>query len=195
MGACSNIFSPSGGLDSNHTGPVQKSAMVFGLASITRRGAVSWLLACLALRPPRIVMAEAGTFSIAIPDFLGGSQDELEKGRSLAQVIVSDLRSSGRFAPLDPSLYPTQIVDIDTTPQFSDWRSVGGQYLVAGQLALRSDERVKVEFRLWDTTASHPIMGVQYFITSSNLPRIPHVVAETIYERLTGQISQFDHEK
>src|SRR5215831_4366714 len=96
-------ISPSRGLDSNHNARVQKSAVVSGLASITRRGAVSWLLACLVPCPLRIVMAEAGGLSIAIPDFLGGSHDELEKGRILAQVIVSDLRSSGRFAPLDPS--------------------------------------------------------------------------------------------
>ena len=133
--------------------------------------------------------------SIAIPDFLGSSQDELEKGRVLARVIVSDLRSSGRFAPLDPSLYPRQIVGINTMPQFSDWRAVGAEYLVTGQLALRSDERIKVEFRLWDTTAGHFVMGVQHFIASGHLLCVSHVIAETIYERLTGQIGQFDHEK
>ena len=103
--------------------------MVSSLASITRRRAVSWLLACLVPGPLGIVMAEAGVLSIAIPDFLGGSHDELERGRVLAQIIVSDLRSSDRFAPLDPSLYTGKIVDIDTVPQFSDWRAVGAENL------------------------------------------------------------------
>jgi len=176
----------------------KKSAMVRrgpGLASITRRGAVSWLLACFVPGPVRIVMAEAGVLSIAIPDFLGSSQDELEKGRVLARVIVSDLRSSGRFAPLDPSLYTGKILDIDTVPQFSDSRAVGAEYLVTGQLALRSDERVKVGFRLWNAAAGTFIMSVQHFIASDHLPHVSHVIADTIYERLTGQVGRFNHEK
>src|ERR1700736_863260 len=96
-----------------------------GLANITRRGAASSLLAWLVPGPLRIAMTEARVLYIAIPDFLGGSQDELEKGRTVAQVIFSDLRSSGRFAPLDASLHTGRIVDIDTVPQFTDWRAIG----------------------------------------------------------------------
>jgi TolB protein len=165
-----------------------------GLANITRRGAVSSLLACLVSGPLRIVMAEARGLSIAIPNFLGGSHDEIEKGGVIARAIVSDLRSSGRFAPLDASLYTGKIVDIDTVPQFTAWRALGAEYLVNGQVALRSDERVKVGFRLWDTAARQLILGVQHFVSSDHLHRVPHVIADTIYERLTGQVGQFDRE-
>ena len=63
-----------------------------------------------------------------------------------------------------------------------------------GQVALRSDERVKVGFCLWDTAARQLILGVQHFVSSDHLHRVPHVIADTIYERLTGQVGQFDRE-
>src|SRR5262249_31163939 len=123
-----------------------------------------------------------------IPDFQGGSQDEVEKGRTVAQVIVADLRTSGRFAPLDPGLYAGKMFKVDTMPQFTDWRVIGTEYLVIGQLALRSNEHIKVGFRLWDIVAGQQIVAVQYSVTSDHLHRIPHVIADAVYGRLTGQV-------
>src|ERR1043165_9605979 len=65
---------------------------------------------------------------IAIPDFLGGPQ-----GAQIAGVIRADLDRSGLFRPLDQKSFIEQIRDINTPPQYINWRVINAQALVTGQ--------------------------------------------------------------
>jgi TolB protein len=55
-----------------------------------------------------------------------------------------------------------------------------------------SDGRLLVEFRLWDVVAEEQMAGLQFFTTPENWRRIGHLVADAIYERLTGETGYFD---
>jgi TolB protein len=166
-------------------------------AAITRRGAVAALFATLVSRPlhARIVTDDQRKISIAVPDFLGGSSDEIESGRGMAAGIVSDLQTSGRFAPLDPTLYPGTVRDFETVPQFAEWRAAGVGALVTGRLRLQPAGRFKVEFRLWDVSAGELMEGAQHFVAPSQWDRVPHVIASSVYERLTGRAAQFEEQR
>jgi TolB protein len=170
---------------------------VFYLRHIGRREAVMALLTSLVSRPTsaRDIAGNSPALLIAVPEFVGVSADEREKGRDLALVIASDLRDSGGFMLLDPSRYAGIVVDPDTVPKFGDWRALSADCLVIGRLSLQSDGRVKVEFRLWEVVAGQSLYAAQYFVAKDEWHRVPHIIAASIFKQLTGQAGRFDEEK
>jgi TolB protein len=194
-----DILSPSAAIELNDEARARVTMAVspFRPAAITRRSAVAALFATLVLGPlrARIVTDDESKISIAVPDFLGGSSDEIESGRGVAAAMVSDLRTSGRFTSLDPTLYRGTVRDFDTVPQFAEWQAVGAEVLVTGRLGLQPDRRFKVEFRLWDVSAGELMEGAQYFVAPSQWDLVPHIIADAVYERLTGQAAQFEGQR
>src|ERR1700674_3977986 len=129
------------------------------LKPVERREVIVALLASLVSGPlsARNVAADARPILIAIPGFFGSSPDEAEKGHELALLIASDLRSSGKFTPLDPGKYSRVDINTDQVPAFDHWRAVNARCLVAGRLSLQPDGRFKVESWLWDVATAQPI--------------------------------------
>jgi TolB protein len=52
--------------------------------------------------------------------------------------------------------------------------------------------RLRAEFRLWDIFAGEQIAGQQFFTSPQNWRRVAHIIADAIYERLTGEQGYFD---
>ena len=65
------------------------------------------------------------------------------------------------------------------------------QGLLTGEISIE-DDRLRVEFRLWDTFAEKEIEGLVLITTIDNWRRISHMIADKIYERLTGEEGYFD---
>ena len=128
---------------------------------------------------------------IAIPAFQGAGTDA-QLGADIAGVIASDLRRSGLFRPLDPSTFIQAAISGDQTPRFGDWTVLNAQALVTGAVARQPDGRLRAEFRLWDTFGGQQIAGQQFFTGPENWRRIAHIIADAIYERLTGERGYFD---
>ncbi len=128
---------------------------------------------------------------IALPDFVGAGQDA-QLGADITSVIASDLKRSGLFLPLDPSTFVQKSLGPDQIPSFADWRVINAQALVTGGIARQSDGRLRAEFRLWDVFATQQISGQQFFTTPDNWRRVAHIIADAIYERLTGEKGYFD---
>jgi len=124
---------------------------------------------------------------IAITDFVG----ESEQGRAMAGVIAADLKRSGLFAPIDPKAFIEKISNPDT-PRFQDWRVINAQGLVTGRVARQGDGRFQVVFRLWDVFAGTQLAGQQFVAQPENWRRIAHIIADAIYEKLTGEKGYFD---
>ena len=76
-------------------------------------------------------------------------------------------------------------------PRFEDWRLIKAQALVTGKLLVK-DEKLKVEFRLWDLTAAKEMTALAFTTTPSNWRRVAHIISDKIYERLTGEEGYFD---
>ncbi len=128
---------------------------------------------------------------IAIPDFIPIGNDGGVAAR-IAAVVRADLERSGLFRPLDPKSFVDRVTDINTVPNFANWRVINSQALVAGALTVQPDGRLRVDFRLWDVTASSQMLGRQYSTTPENWRRIAHMVSDAIYERITGEKGYFD---
>ena len=129
---------------------------------------------------------------IALPDFVGGSPADSEQARAITQIISGDLKRSGLFAPIDPAAFIEKITTIDVVPRFADWRAINAQGLVTGRITRQADGRLKAEFRLWDVIGGAQLAGQQYFTSPDNFRRIAHIIADAIYERLTGEKGYFD---
>lgn len=125
---------------------------------------------------------------IAITDFL--SADQL--GPNITSVIAADLERSGLFAPIDKGAFIEKISNPDAAPRFEDWKVINAQALVTGRITKQPDGRLKAEFRLWDTFGGQQMIGQQFFTTPDNWRRVAHIIADAIYERITGEKGYFD---
>jgi TolB protein len=125
---------------------------------------------------------------IAITDFLSGDT----MGAEIASVVAADLKRSGLFAPIDKGAFIEKISNPDVAPRFEDWKVINAQALVTGRVTQEADGRVRAEFRLWDTFAGQQLTGEQFFASKQNWRRVAHIIADAIYERLTGEKGYFD---
>ena len=79
----------------------------------------------------------------------------------------------------------------DRLPRFEDWRVVNAQALAVGRIGA-SDGKLRAEFRLWDVFAGTQLAGEQFFARTKDARRIGHLIADAIYERITGEKGYFD---
>jgi TolB protein len=148
-------------------------------------------MACAVLRLD-VTQGNVQPLPIALPDFVGASATDSETARNVTQIIASNLKRSGLFAPIDQAAYIEKISNVDAVPRFPDWRAINAQALVTGRITRQPDGRLKAEFRLWDVFAGTQLTGQQYFTTPDNWRRIAHIISDAIYERLTGEKGYFD---
>jgi TolB protein len=125
---------------------------------------------------------------IAITDFQSG--DAL--GTEISNIVTADLKRSGLFAPIDKAAFIEKISNPDAAPRFEDWKVINAQALVTGRDTVEPDGRLRAEFRLWDTFAGQQMIGEQFFSSRENSRRVAHIIADAIYERLTGEKGYFD---
>ena len=125
---------------------------------------------------------------IALPDFV--STDGV--GAEITAIVAADLKRSGLFAPIDKGAFIEKISNPDQAPRFEDWKVINAQALVTGRVSQEADGRLRAEFRLWDTFAGQQLIGEQFFANKANARRIAHIIADSIYERLTGEKGYFD---
>jgi TolB protein len=128
---------------------------------------------------------------IAIPNFQGGGQDA-KLGMDVAAVITADLKRSGLFQPIDPATFTQPNIGPNDTPRFADWKVLAAQALVTGGVQRQPDGRLRAEFHLWDVFAGQQMAGQQFFTSPENWRRVAHIIADAIYERLTGEKGYFD---
>ncbi|MGC1584566.1 MAG: Tol-Pal system beta propeller repeat protein TolB, partial [Rhodomicrobium sp.] len=153
------------------------------------------ILACAALVPHQaqaqveveIRRGQVRAIPIAIAEFAGGSL-----GHEITQIISADLERSGLFKPIDPAAFIDRTAGIDTPPRFQDWKVINAQALAVGRVTDTGDGRLRGEYRLWDVLSARQIAGEQFFIPANTSRRLAHIIADAIYERLTGEKGYFD---
>ena len=128
---------------------------------------------------------------IAIPDFTGDGSIDPQEARAISDVVAADLSSSGLFNPIDQASFIEKQTNFDGVPRFNDWRVVNAQALVVGQIGA-SDGKLKAEFRLWDVLSGKQLAGEQFFARAKDARRVGHIIADAIYERITGEKGYFD---
>jgi len=133
--------------------------------------------------PPELVGGSVRTSTaIAVPVMPG---DVI--GRQVAEVIASDLRSTGIFTPLGPSGLPSYAVEEAGNPAYPSWRNAGVAALVSGYIEQRPDGRITLACYLHDVTAGRELVHQGFAVTAADWRRAAHKCADLVYSRLSGQ--------
>jgi TolB protein len=104
---------------------------------------------------------------------------------NVTDVISTDLARSGRFKPLAPADMlerPTKARDID----FADWRIMGIEVVVIGRVIETAPDNFTIQFQVFDVFRGEQLLGYRQPATREQLRGASHLVADMIYEELTG---------
>jgi len=112
-------------------------------------------------------------------------------GKEIAKVIEVNFRRSGLFNPLKEDSFVQNPDIAHVKPRFEDWRLIKAQALVTGKVIV-SDDKLRVEFRLWDVVAAKEMIALAFSTTPENWRRVAHIISDKIYQRLTGEEGYFD---
>jgi TolB protein len=162
------------------------------------RGFATFFAACLvavALAPAganaqvevEIRRGQVRAIPIAIVEFSGGGL-----ALEMTQIVSADLERSGLFKPINPAAFIERDASMDATPRFENWRVLNAQALLVGRVMDTGDGRLRGEYRLWDVYSGRQISGEQFYIPANTSRRLAHIIADAVYERMTGEKGYFD---
>jgi len=112
-------------------------------------------------------------------------------GEEISKVIELNFRRSGLFNPLKKDSFVQNPDIAHVKPRFEDWRLIKAQALVTGKANV-SENKLRVEFRLWDVVAAKEMIALAFSTTPDNWRRVAHIISDKVYERLTGEEGYFD---
>jgi len=130
------------------------------------------------------------TLPIAIIPFAWDRNPDLPPV-DFALTISNDLARSGRFSPMSETDLPQRPTEIQQI-NFKDWRLLGMETLVIGELKQTIDGNFEVEFRLVDIYRGTQIAGFRITSTPKQLRRTAHRISDIVFEKLTGIKGAFD---
>ena len=112
-------------------------------------------------------------------------------GEEISKIIEVNLKTSGLFNPLNKDAF-LQAPDIaNLKPRFEDWNLIKAQALITGK-ASYTDEKLRVEFRLWDVLAGKEMVALAFTTVPTNWRRVGDIITDKVYQRLTGEKGYFD---
>ncbi len=119
--------------------------------------------------------------------------DEIIKnvGERISKVIEINFKRSGLFNPLKKDAFVQKPDIAHIKPRFEDWSLIKAQALITGKVKV-TDEKLRVEFRLWDVVAAKEMVALAFSTTPENWRRVAHIISDKIYQRLTGEEGYFD---
>ena len=121
---------------------------------------------------------------VAIVPF-GWEGDAARAPLDVASVINSDLRRSGRFAPIaeaDMLQKPTDGAGVD----FDDWTILGIEAVVVGKVVQSGENAYTLQFQLFDPISRKQLVGYRMPASRGTMRAAAHRAADMIYEKLTG---------
>lgn len=136
----------------------------------------------------RITEGATGAQPIAIVPF--GVVGNQAVPHDIAAIVSADLKRSGRFEPLSPA-------DMISHPHsgkevvFRDWKALGTDSLVIGQIEPNGPGGFRIRFQLFDVLRGEQQAGYTITTTTRDLRATAHQIADLIYEKLTGERGAF----
>jgi len=112
-------------------------------------------------------------------------------GVEISAVVENNLKQSGLFNALNKDAFLQKADIAHLKPRFEDWALIKAQALITGKVSI-TDEKLRVEFRLWDVLAGKEMMAIAFTTVPNNWRRVGHIITDKVYERLTGEKGYFD---
>ena len=90
-------------------------------------------------------------------------------GSEISSIVENNLKTSGLFNPLNKDAF-LQAPDIaNLKPRFEDWSLIKAQALITGKVTSIED-KLRVEFRLWDILAGKEMMALAFTTVPTMMP-------------------------
>ena len=102
----------------------------------------------------------------------------------IAKVVDADLYRSGQFKTLDR----TKMLSLPyrAPKSFRDWRVLGQEYLLIGEVSGQPDGSYKVRYELFDVFKRGRVLAETITVGRNQLRAAAHRISDKIYEQLTG---------
>jgi TolB protein len=115
---------------------------------------------------------------LAMPDAAANSLD-------VAQVVGNDLARSGRFKTTDRKDMIEQ-PHTGAAIAFDDWRRLGNDYMVVGQIQAQGPDRFNVTFELYNVLTRQRLLAYQISANRPGMRLASHQVADMVFEKILG---------
>jgi len=129
----------------------------------------------------------SGVGGTQLPLAVAKFKDEDKAPQPVSAIIRADLERSGLFRMVDTP----EVIDETAQPSMSDWRGRGADALLGGSVSRLADGRFDVRFRLWDVVKGQPLLAQSTAAPAADLRLAAHRIADTVYEKLTGDKGVF----
>ena len=120
---------------------------------------------------------------IAIVPFMAA--DSADASLDAATVVSSDLARSGRFKTMDRK----DMVEQPHTGagiSFDDWRRLGNDYMLVGQMQPQGPDRYTISFELYNVLTRQRLLGYQISANHAGLRLAGHQVADMVFSKILG---------
>lgn len=138
-----------------------------------------------------IIAGAAKPISVAVQKFETVGNVSSEDSAMIREVVEADLKSTGLFRIVSHDALP-EFVEMGKLPDFSLWDAIKAQVLVQAKLSAESGGKYSLEFYVWDVAGKEQIEAQSLVASKKSARRLAHIMADAIYERLTGEIGYFD---
>ena len=138
-----------------------------------------------------IVAGGVDPTSIAVQKFETIGKVSSNDAKMLREVVENDLKRTGLFRIVNHNALP-EFVKMNDMPNFKSWKAIKTQALVQASLQPDGKDNYKLEFYLWDVNGEEQIEAQSLIASKKSVRRLAHIMADAIYERLTGEIGYFD---
>lgn len=138
-----------------------------------------------------IVAGGVSPISVAVQKFEVSGNVDAKDAAMIREVVENDLKTTGLFHIVSHNALPEH-VKMNEMPNFTLWNAVKAQVLVQAKLALQPNKQYKLDFYVWDVAGKEQIEAQSLVSTKKSARRLGHIMADAIYERLTGEVGYFD---
>ena len=155
------------------------------------------LLCCCVILPAHaelkvdIIAGATEPISIAVQKFETVGNVSKDDAEMIRDVVDADLKSTGLFRIVSRDALP-EFVKMGQMPDFQLWSAVKAQVLVQAKLSAEAGGKYNLEFYVWDVNGKEQIEAQSLVASKKSARRLAHIMADAIYERLTGEVGYFD---
>jgi TolB protein len=138
-----------------------------------------------------VVAGGVDPIAIAVQKFEVKGKVSNSDAKMLREVVENDLKRTGLFRIVNHDAFP-EYVKMNEMPNFKSWLAIKTQALVQASIQNEGKDNYKLEFYLWDVNGHEQIEAQSLIASKKSIRRLAHIMADAIYERLTGEIGYFD---
>ncbi|MBR4932594.1 MAG: Tol-Pal system protein TolB, partial [Alphaproteobacteria bacterium] len=135
--------------------------------------------------------AQSEPLPFAMQDLISDDWATSDLGKEITAVVVADLERSGLFRYINPDAYIQKFTNANTRPNFADWQAIQAQALIYGTIK-EQGTKLNVSFRIWDVFAQTQMEAKSFTAPAESWRKVAHMIADYIYERMTGEKGYFD---